>query len=534
MSFKCLFLTGGVVSSLGKGLTAASLALLLERHGLSVSMLKLDPYLNVDPGTMNPFEHGEIYVTDDGAETDLDLGHYYRFSSVNLSKLSTATSGQIYARVIKKEREGRYLGSTVQVVPHITNEIKEVIRSCVGDQKPDIVIVEIGGTVGDIESLPFLEAIRQFRYENAQDCLNFHMTYVPYLKASGEIKSKPTQHSVQTLRGIGVIPDAILCRSEVALSGDLKRKISLFCSVPEEAVFNIPDVEASVYELPLILDEESIAQFVMSRLGFSSGDRKNNLDDWKKLVSVLKSPKDKISVGVVGKYLQHKDAYKSIFESLSHAAAGLDCTAEIVPVDADKFDESSLRDCQACLVPGGFGNRGWEGKILAAKYCREHNLPYFGICLGLQVMVVEFARNVLGLKDADSLEMNPQTPHPVVCIMDEQNQIVDKGGTMRLGAYPCVLEEGSKVLAAYGYENISERHRHRYEVNNLYEEQFSKAGLRTVGKFLPQGLCEIMELENHNWMIGVQFHPEFKSKLVAPHPLFKAFISKAMSIRARS
>ncbi|WP_213318333.1 CTP synthase [Chlamydiifrater volucris] len=529
MSFKCLFLTGGVVSSLGKGLTAASLALLLERHGLSVSMLKLDPYLNVDPGTMNPFEHGEIYVTDDGSEADLDLGHYYRFSSVFLSKLSTATSGQIYARVIKKEREGRYLGSTVQVVPHITNEIKEVIRDSVGDQNPDVVIIEIGGTVGDIESLPFLEAIRQFRYENARDCLNFHMTYVPYLKASGEIKSKPTQHSVQTLRGIGVIPDAILCRSEVALSEDIKRKISLFCSVPEEAVFNIPDVEGSVYELPLVLDDEAIAQFVMQRLGFAPRTKGADLSDWKGLVGVLKSPKDRVSIGIVGKYLQHKDAYKSIFESITHAAASLGCAANIVPIDADTFNESSLKDCQACLVPGGFGNRGWEGKILAAKYCRESQLPYFGICLGLQVMVVEFARNVLGMTDADSSEMNPHTQYPVVCMMNEQNQALDKGGTMRLGAYPCLLEKDSKVYKAYGCESISERHRHRYEVNGSYEKQFASAGLRTVGKFYPEGLCEIMELENHEWMIGVQFHPEFKSKLVSPHPLFKAFITKAIN-----
>lgn len=530
MPFKCVFLTGGVVSSLGKGLTAASLALLLERQGLKVSMLKLDPYLNVDPGTMNPYEHGEVYVTDDGMETDLDLGHYHRFSSVHLSQYSTATSGQIYARVIKKEREGHYLGCTVQVIPHITNEIIEVILESTRETHPDVLLVEIGGTVGDIESLPFLEAIRQFRYEHAERCLNIHMTYVPYLKSAGEVKTKPTQHSVQCLRSIGITPDAILCRSESPLSPEVKKKISLFGHVPNNAVFNVIDVKHSIYEMPLMLAQENISTFIMEKLDLQA-KQKEDLSDWKILVDRLRNPiPHHVRIGVVGKYVQHKDAYKSVFESITHAALSLNCSAEIIPLDSENPDiYETLRTCDGCLVPGGFGSRGWEGKIKAARTCREHNIPYFGICLGMQVLAVEFARHVLHLPHANSTEMDPDTPDPIICMMDGQGEHIAKGGTMRLGAYPCVLKEGSRVHKAYGQHKITERHRHRYELNPHYIQQLEKHGLRIVGESPEQTLCEIIEITDHPWMIGVQFHPEFLSKLIAPHPLFTGFIEAALA-----
>ncbi|CED80623.1 CTP synthetase [Chlamydia abortus] len=528
MSFKCIFLTGGVVSSLGKGLTAASLALLLERQGLKVAMLKLDPYLNVDPGTMNPYEHGEVYVTNDGIETDLDLGHYHRFSSVNLSRYSTATSGQIYARVIKKERDGLYLGSTVQVIPHITNEIIEVILECAKENHPDVLIVEIGGTVGDIESLPFLEAIRQFRYEHAEDCFSIHMTYVPYLQAAGEVKTKPTQHSVQSLRSIGIIPDAILCRSEAPLSSEVKKKISLFCNVPSTAVFNVVDVKHSIYEMPLMLSQEKISTFITEKLGLFT--KKEDLSDWEMLVERLRHPlPNKIRLGLVGKYVQHKDAYKSVFESITHAALSLNCSVELFPLDSDDphFLET-LELCDGCLVPGGFGSRGWEGKIIAAKLCRERGIPYFGICLGMQVLVVEYARHVLHLEHANSTEMDKDTPDPVICMLDWQASLIATGGTMRLGAYPCALSPGSKVYAMYGQPEIMERHRHRYEVNFNYIQQLKDHGLDIVGTCPEQGLCEIVEIKDHPWMIGVQFHPEFLSKLIKPHPLFVGFIEAAL------
>ncbi|MEF9497054.1 CTP synthase [Chlamydia sp. 04-14] len=528
MPFKCIFLTGGVVSSLGKGLTAASLALLLERQNLKVAMLKLDPYLNVDPGTMNPYEHGEVYVTNDGIETDLDLGHYHRFSSVNLSKYSTATSGQIYARVIKREREGFYLGSTVQVIPHITNEIIEVILECAKENQPDVLIVEIGGTVGDIESLPFLEAIRQFRYEHADNCFSIHMTYVPYLRAAGEVKTKPTQHSVQSLRSIGIIPDAILCRSETPLSSEVKKKISLFCNVPNNAVFNVIDVEHSIYEMPLMLSQEKISTFITEKLGLFT--KQEDLSDWKILIERLRNPlPNKVRIGLVGKYVQHKDAYKSVFESITHAALSLNYSVEILPLDSDDphFLET-LEQCDGCLVPGGFGARGWEGKIKAAKLCRERGIPYFGICLGMQVLVVEYARNVMHLEQANSTEMDKDTPDPVICMMDGQASLVATGGTMRLGAYPCTLSPGTKVYEAYGKSEIMERHRHRYEVNFNYVQQLKNHGLNIVGTCPQQGLCEIVEIEDHPWMVGVQFHPEFLSKLIAPHPLFVGFIQAAI------
>ncbi|WP_038500489.1 CTP synthase [Chlamydia avium] len=528
MPFNCIFLTGGVVSSLGKGLTAAALALLLERQHLKVAMLKLDPYLNVDPGTMNPYEHGEVYVTDDGMETDLDLGHYHRFSSVDLSKYSSATSGQIYARVIKKERDGCYLGSTVQVVPHITNEIIEVILECAKESQPDVLIVEIGGTVGDIESLPFLEAIRQFRYEHQDNCFNIHMTYVPYLKASREVKTKPTQHSVQSLRSIGIIPDAILCRSEFPLSEEVKKKISLFCNVPQNAVFNVIDVKHSIYEMPLILSKEKISTLITKKLSLNT--QQENLHDWENLVSRLCHPlPDKVRIGLVGKYVQHKDAYLSVFEAITHAALSLNCSAEILPLDSEDPDiYKTLEQCDGCLVPGGFGSRGWEGKIAAAQICREQGIPYFGICLGMQVLVVEYARHVLRLKNANSTEIDKDTPDPVICMMNGQDALVATGGTMRLGAYPCILTPGTKVYQSYQSHEIKERHRHRYEVNSHYIPQLQNHGLKVVGYSPNHKLCEIVEVEDHPWMVGVQFHPEFLSKLISPHPLFIGFIQAAI------
>ena len=523
---KYLFITGGVVSSLGKGLTIASIALLLEKRGYNCAMLKLDPYLNVDPGTMNPFEHGEVYVTDDGIETDLDLGHYYRYTTSPLSKASTATSGQIYETVIKKERYGDYLGKTVQVIPHITDEIKKRIMKCGDMADADIVLVEIGGTVGDIESLPFLEAIRQFRYERVHDCLNIHMTYVPYLKAAGEVKTKPTQHSVQTLRGIGILPDFILCRCESSLSLEIKKKISLFCDVVSESVFDAVDVNTSIYEVPLMLEEQGIGKQICSQLGLN--DRPVDLTEWKKIVETIKQPKGKVTVGVVGKYLQHKDAYKSVFEALQHGAIAAGYELNIKTIDSDKITSAEdLKECDGFLVPGGFGKRGWEGKIDAAKFCREQKIPYFGICLGMQVLVVEFARHVLGIKQANSTEMEPTTPDPIISLLSEQKEIEEMGGTMRLGAYSCLLKNGSKVHQAYGSLKISERHRHRYEFNNHYREIAEQHGLLLSGILEDGNLCEIAEVKDHPWMIGVQFHPEFKSRPTEPHPLFRDFV-KAM------
>lgn len=526
MSFKSIFLTGGIVSSLGKGLTAASLALLLERQDLKVAMLKLDPYLNVDPGTMNPYEHGEVYVTDDGVETDLDLGHYHRFSSVQLSKYSIATSGQIYTKVLTKERNGEFLGSTVQVIPHVTNEIINVIQSCADHHKPDILIVEIGGTIGDIESLPFLEAVRQFRCEHPQDCLSIHMTYVPYLRAAKEIKTKPTQHSVQNLRSIGISPDVILCRSEAPLSTEVKRKISLFCNVPEHAVFNAIDLERSIYEMPLLLAKENISDFLLNKLGFSP--KPLDLSDWQDLVEALcDKERQHVRIGLVGKYLEHKDAYKSVFEALFHASVPANCSLELVPIAPESEDLlEQLSQCDGCLIPGGFGTRSWEGKISAARYCREQNIPCFGICLGMQALVVEYARNVLDKPLANSMEMNPETPDPVVCMMEGQDSVV-KGGTMRLGAYPCRIAPGSLASAAYKTDLVQERHRHRYEVNPSYIERLEEHGLKIAGVCPLGELCEIVEIPNHRWMLGVQFHPEFLSKLAKPHPLFIEFIRAA-------
>lgn len=527
MPTKFIFVTGGVCSALGKGLTCASIGMLLERKNLNVALLKLDPYLNVDPGTMSPFQHGEVYVTDDGAETDLDLGHYFRYTNSILSKASNATSGQIYDTVIKRERRGDYLGKTVQVIPHITDEIKQRILSCAKQApKIDVVLVEIGGTAGDIESLPFLEAIRQFRYEHPKDVLNIHLTYVPYLKAAGEVKTKPTQHSVQQLRTIGLMPDLLICRCEQMLSEDVKDKISLFCNVPRKAVFEEVDVSHSIYEVPLDLERQGIDHFITELLGLP--DKKVDLSDWKKIIETIKAPKGTVTVGLVGKYVQHQDAYKSVLEALHHGALAGGYKLEIKKIEADKIDvtqdiASQLSDCDGYLVPGGFGERGWQGKIMTAKYAREQKIPYFGICLGMQVMAVEFARHVLKLEDANSTEFDAYTKNPVISLLTEQKEISDLGGTMRLGNYACTLKEGL-AKKAYKSSTINERHRHRYEFNNKYLDAMEKAGFQVTGKLQEGQLCEIAEIEGHPWMLGVQFHPEFKSKPIAPHPLFKEFV----------
>lgn len=528
MHTKYIFVTGGVCSSLGKGLTAASIGMLLEKKGLKVALLKLDPYLNVDPGTMSPYQHGEVYVTDDGAETDLDLGHYYRYTNSPLSSASNATSGQIYNTVIRRERQGDYLGKTVQVIPHITDEIKQRILNC-ARQSPDIdiVLVEIGGTVGDIESLPFLEAIRQFNNEHRGSCLDIHLTYVPYLKAAGEVKTKPSQHSVQQLRSIGIFPDIILCRCEFSLDEDVKNKISLFCNVPREAVIEEVDVEFSIYEVPLKLHEQKLDDMICEKLQLKH--RPADLSDWQHILDTIRNPKGTITVGVVGKYVQHQDAYKSVYESLHHAAIAHGYKLIIKRFEADKILENgtvaeALQGCDGILVPGGFGERGWEGKIMTAKYCREQKVPYFGICLGMQVMAVEFARHALGLNEANSTEIDPGTKDPVISLLSEQQDVQDMGGTMRLGNYQCMLLKGSHAQKAYKSDVIGERHRHRFEFNNKYRKQMEDKGYVISGTLEGAQLCEISEIADHPWMVGVQFHPEFKSKPTQAHPLFRDFV----------
>jgi len=533
---KYLFITGGVVSSLGKGLTAGSIAMLLESRGLKISLLKLDPYLNVDPGTMNPFQHGEVYVTDDGAETDLDLGHYYRYSNSPLCRASNATTGQIYEEVLRRERRGDYLGKTVQVIPHITDEIKKRILDASKQQiGTDVVIVEIGGTIGDIESLPFLEAIRQFRHERQRDCLNIHLTYVPYLKAAGEVKTKPTQHSVQALREIGIIPDILLCRCEHNLDEEIKDKIALFCSVPKERVMDEVDVSFSIYEVPIFLHKQALDEKICTLL--SLDPKKADLSAWTSMLQGMRNPKHKVTIGIVGKYLSHQDAYKSVFEALQHAAIACEAMLETRSIDSDKIFEGdtleeNIAGCDGYLVPGGFGSRGWIGKIMTAKYCRENKIPYFGICLGMQVMCVEFARHVLGHGDANSTEMDPDTPHPIISLLSEQRDVKNLGGTMRLGAHNCILTQGTKAHAAYQAEMVSERHRHRYEFNNAYLQAFDQKGLILSGILENDQLCEIAEIKDHPWMVGVQFHPEFKSRPTTPHPLFHQFIAAALAHKA--
>jgi len=535
-SIKYIFISGGVVSSLGKGLTAASIAMLLESRGLKIAIIKLDPYLNVDPGTMNPFQHGEVYVTDDGTEADLDLGHYYRYTNASISRLSNTTSGQIYDTVIKRERRGDYLGKTVQVIPHVTDEIKQRILAC-ANQHPDtdLTLVEIGGTVGDIESLPFFEAIRQFRYERPKDCLNIHLTYIPYLKAAGEVKTKPTQHSVQALREIGIIPDIILCRCEEALSEEIKDKISLFCNVPKEGVIDVVDVTTSIYEVPINLYKQGLDEKLCKMLELKAG--KADLSRWESMLHSLYHPKEKIVLGIVGKYLQHQDAYKSVFEAIHHATIANQVKVEIRCFESDKIlsedVEKSIGGCDGYIVPGGFGERGWMGKIMTAKYCRESGIPYFGLCLGMQVMCVEFARHVLGWKDANSTEIDPKASHPIISLLSEQKGVENLGGTMRLGAFTCTLTPGSKAEQAYGTSRISERHRHRFEFNNLYKDECERKGLILSGVLEDGHLCEIAEVKDHPWMVGVQFHPEFKSKPTDPHPLFKEFIAAVVQQKTK-
>jgi len=532
MQTKYIFVTGGVCSSLGKGLTSAAIGALLEKKGLRIAMLKFDPYLNVDPGTMSPFQHGEVYVTDDGAETDLDLGHYYRFTHSFLSQASSVTSGQIYNTVIQRERRGDYLGKTVQVIPHITDEIKRRIHHGGRQQEGiDVVLVEVGGTVGDIESLPFLEAIRQFSYEHRSSSLNIHLTYVPYLRAAGEVKTKPSQHSMQILREIGISPDIIICRCECPLSEEVKDKISLFGNIKRQAVIEETDVEHSIYEVPLQLHREGIDEMICNLLQLPNPPI--DLEDWERIIDKICNPLGTVTVGVVGKYVQHQDAYKSVFESLNHGALAAGYKLLIKCFEADKLPSepeplrNMLQGCDGYLVPGGFGERGWEGKIQTARYCREAQIPYFGICLGMQVMSVEFARHVAGLAEANSTEIDPETKLPIISLLSEQRGVQDLGGTMRLGSYACQLKPNSHAERAYGKTHISERHRHRYEFNNAYKELMEQRGFLISGVSEHEHLCEIAEIRGHPWMVGVQFHPEFKSKPTDPHPLFRDFV-KAM------
>ena len=528
---KHIFVTGGVVSSLGKGLTSASIGMLLEQRGLSVRMQKLDLYITVDPGTMSPYQHGEVYVLDDGSETDLDLGHYERFTHSPLTRDSNYTTGQIYQSVIDKERRGEFLGKTVQVIPHITNEIKDVIHK-LADNDVDVVITEIGGTVGDIESQPFLEAIRQFSLDvGKENCLYIHLTLVPYLKAAGELKTKPTQHSVGQLREIGIQPDILICRTERSLSREDRQKIALFCNVGIEAVIEEKDKDFSIYEVPLSLVENGLDEFIIRKLSIQ-GAKKLVLDDWRNLLHCLRNPEHEISIAVVGKYAEHRDAYKSIYEALDHAGIANRAQVRIQRIQSELVEregpEYLLSGFDGFLVPGGFGERGIEGKIETIRYARERQIPFFGICLGMQCAVIEFARHVAKLENAHSTEFNKDTPHPVICLLDEQRSITDKGGTMRLGAHPAKLDPQSNVAAAYRTDLIHERHRHRYEFNNVYRQQFAAHGMIATGTSPDGALVEVVEVVDHPWFVAVQYHPEFKSKPTAAHPLFAEFIAAAI------
>ncbi len=525
---KYIFVTGGVVSSLGKGLTAAALGALLEMRGLTVRIQKFDPYLNVDPGTMSPYQHGEVYVLEDGAETDLDLGHYERFTSGKLSRVNSLSSGQVYESVIQKERRGAYLGKTVQVIPHVTNEIKE--RITVAAKDVDVLITEIGGTTGDIEGLPFLEALRQFALEQGpRDVVFLHVTLVPYLAAAGELKTKPTQQSVAKLREIGIQPHVLVCRTEHPLEPGLRDKLSMFCNVPVKAVIECSDVK-SIYELPIALQNEGLDQLVVDLFGLNKPQPERNV--WAELARRINNPAHTVRIGVVGKYIELQDAYKSVYESVTHAGIANNAKVEVVRIDAEDLEKRGgtalLKDLDGILVPGGFGDRGTEGKIIAARYARENKVPYYGLCLGLQIAVIEFCRNVLKLKDANSTEFDANTPHPVINMMEEQKKIIDKGATMRLGSYECALTPGSRAARAYKAESIRERHRHRFEVNNAYVGQIQRAGLQVSGINPRRNLVEIVELKDHPFFLAVQFHPEFQSKPLQPHPLFTAFIAAAL------
>lgn len=526
---KYIFVTGGVSSSLGKGIIAASLAKLLQSRGLTTTIQKFDPYLNIDPGTLNPYEHGECFVTDDGAETDLDLGHYERFLNIRTSQKNNVTTGRIYQTVIQKERAGDYLGKTVQVVPHVTDEIKSRIVALAGEY--DVIITEIGGTVGDIESLPFIEAIRQVRWDVGRDnCLNLHLTLIPYLKAAGELKTKPTQHSVKELLSFGLQPDILVCRTEHPLDMALKRKLALFCNVEASAVIESIDAD-TIYDVPLLMLKEKLDTLVISKLRLQ--DRSEpDMDKWKSFLGKLKNPMYEVRIALIGKYVELQDAYKSILEAFVHAGVANECKVKVISIQSSSLTPENmaekLQNIHGILVAPGFGERGMEGKIAAVKYARENKIPFFGICLGMQCAVIEYARNVLGFEGANTTEANPNTPYPVIDMMDEQKSMEQKGGTMRLGAYPCQLQKDSIAAKAYKTLNISERHRHRFELNNIYKDDFLNAGLQIVGINPDKDLTEIVEIKEHPWFVGVQFHPEYKSTVENPHPLFVSFIAAAL------
>lgn len=528
---KYIFITGGVISSLGKGIASASIGKILESRGLKVTLMKFDPYINVDPGTMNPYQHGEVYVTDDGAETDLDLGHYERFTKAQMTKFNNATTGQVYNAVISKERRGDYLGKTIQVIPHITNEIKDRIKKVAAVSKAQIVIVEIGGTVGDIESLPFLEAARQFRLDAGySNVLYVHLTLVPFIRVAGEIKTKPTQHSVGTLREIGIQPDILVCRTEKALSEDVKEKISLFCNIKKDAVIEAKDAD-SIYQIPLIFKEQGMDKTILKHFGINVSVF--DLKEWQKnVVAKALEPKHKIKIAFVGKYIQLQDAYKSVYEALIHAGIANDCRVEIEKVDSELIEKEGpgklLEHVSGILVPGGFGVRGVEGKVKAIQFARENKIPYLGLCLGMQTAVIEFARNVCGLKGANSTEFDKNTTYPVISLLEEQKKIKDMGGTMRLGACVCNIRKNTLAHALYKKSVIHERHRHRYEFNNKFRELFKKRGMIFSGIYPKNNLVEIIELDKHPFFVAVQFHPEFKSKPDKAHPLFQGFIGAAL------
>jgi CTP synthase len=527
---KFIFVTGGVVSSLGKGLASASIGALMESRGLRVTLLKMDPYINVDPGTMSPFQHGEVFVTDDGTESDLDLGHYERYVSTPMGKKNNFTTGQVYETVIGKERRGDYLGGTVQVIPHITDEIKRRIQAAA--EGYDMAICEVGGTVGDIEGLPFLEAVREFGWDwGKENVLYVHLTLVPYIAAGGELKTKPTQHSVKELTGLGIQPDILLCRTDRLLDKKIKAKIASFCNVDESSVITAKDVEW-IYEVPLIFHQEGLDEKIVEKLRMWTAAP--NLKKWEKVVQTLKNPKDTVRIAVVGKYMELKESYKSLMEALVHGGIANEARVELDCIEAEAIEETGtkvLDQADGILVPGGFGDRGSEGKITAARYARENRIPYFGICLGMQMAVVEFARNVCGLSGANSTEFDPNSPHPVIDLMEAQKGIEKKGATMRLGAYPCVLQDDSLAAKVYGKKRISERHRHRYEFNNQYREVFAEKGMTLSGLSPDLSLIEIVELKDHPWFLGCQFHPEFKSRPMEAHPLFKGFIKAALQNR---
>jgi CTP synthase len=530
---KHIFVTGGVVSSLGKGLTCASIGMLLEHRGLRVRLQKFDPYINVDPGTMSPYQHGEVYVLDDGAETDLDLGHYERFTNAPLTRDCNYTTGKIYQAVIEKERQGRYLGRTVQVIPHVTDEIKAAVRKLATDDV-DVVITEIGGTVGDIEGLPFLEAIRQFALDvGKQNCLYIHLTLIPYLKAAGEAKTKPTQHSVGQLRQIGIQPDLLICRTEREMTPDMKEKIALFCNVERQAVIEERDKTVSIYEVPLSLVESRLDELIVEKLNLSA--RPLEIKDWQGMLNRIFNPAHELTIAVVGKYIKYHDAYKSVYESLDHAGVALSSRVVVRKVEAEDLEregaERVLGGVDGILVPGGFGYRGIAGKVEAVRFARERGVPFFGICLGLQCAVIEFARNVVGLEDANSTEIDSNCRHPVVCLLNDQYDITDMGGTMRLGLYPCKLAEGSRIAQAYGAPVVQERHRHRYEFNNQYRQQFAAHGMAFSGTSPDGKLVEAVEIPAHPWFVAVQCHPEFRSKPTQAHPLFRSFVKAALERR---